>query len=133
MIFTDADIALILETVRGTAKREIMPRFRALSETDISTKSAPDDLVTAADQAAEARITKRLKKAFPNTLIFGEEAVAANPSLRGQLADAELAIIIDPEDGTWNYARGLALFGGNSGGDQIRDASLWPVVRSDEG
>lgn len=102
MIFTDANIALILETVRGTAKREIMPRFRALSETDISTKSAPDDLVTAADLAAEARITKRLKKAFPNTLIFGEEAVAANPSLCGQLADAELAIIIDPVDGTWN-------------------------------
>ena len=34
-----------------------MPRFRALSEADINTKSAPDDLVTAADLAAEALIT----------------------------------------------------------------------------
>ena len=88
-----------------------MPRFRALSEADINTKSAPDDLVTAADLAAEALITAQLGRAFPAALILGEEAVAANPSLRDQLADAEMAIIIDPVDGTWNYARGLALFG----------------------
>ena len=88
-----------------------MPRFRALSDADISAKSAPDDLVTAADLAAEARITQQLRQAFPNALIFGEEAAAADPSLRDRLADAEIAIIIDPVDGTLNYAHGLALFG----------------------
>ena len=111
MPLSDADKTLILETVRNAARREIMPRFRALSEADINTKSAPDDLVTAADLAAEALITAQLGRAFPAALILGEEAVAANPSLRDQLADAEMAIIIDPVDGTWNYARGLALFG----------------------
>ena len=54
MPLSDADKTLILETVRDAARREIMPRFRALSEADINTKSAPDDLVTAADLAAEA-------------------------------------------------------------------------------
>ena len=88
-----------------------MPRFRALSDADISAKSAPDDLVTAADLAAEARITEQLRQTFPNALIFGEEAAAADPSLRDRLADAEIAIIIDPVDGTLNYAHGLALFG----------------------
>ena len=111
MPLSDADKTLILETVRDAARREIMPRFRALSDADISTKSAPDDLVTAADLATEALITERLGQAFPNALILGEEAVSADPSLRDQLADAEMAIIIDPVDGTWNYARGLALFG----------------------
>ena len=42
MLFSDADTTLILETVRDAARREIMPRFRALSEADINTKSAPD-------------------------------------------------------------------------------------------
>ena len=107
MPLSDADKTLILETVRDAARREIMPRFRALSEADINTKSAPDDLVTAADLAAEALITAQLGRAFPDALILGEEAVAANPSLRDQLADAEMAIIIDPVDGTWNYARCL--------------------------
>ncbi len=111
MPLNDADQTLILETVRDAARREIMPRFRALSDADISTKSAPDDLVTAADLATEALITERLGQAFPNALILGEEAISADPSLRDQLADAEMAIIIDPVDGTWNYARGLALFG----------------------
>ena len=111
MLLSDADTTLILETVRDAARREIMPRFRALSEADINTKSAPDDLVTAADLAAEALITAQLGRAFPDALILGEEAVAADPNLRDQLADAEMAIIIDPVDGTWNYARGLALFG----------------------
>ena len=89
MLLSDADTTLILETVRDAARREIMPRFRALSEADINTKSAPDDLVTAADLAAEALITAQLGRAFPDALILGEEAVAANPSLRDQLADAE--------------------------------------------
>lgn len=111
MPLSDANKSLILQTIRNAARREIMPRFRALSDSDISTKSAPDDLVTAADLAAESLITEQLRQAFPTALILGEEAVAAEPSLCDQLEDAEMAIIIDPVDGTWNYAHGLALFG----------------------
>ena len=111
MTLSNTEKTLLLETVRDAAQREIMPRFRALSDADISAKSAPDDLVTAADLAAEARITQQLRQAFPNALIFGEEAAAADPSLRDRLADTEIAIIIDPVDGTLNYVHGLALFG----------------------
>jgi fructose-1,6-bisphosphatase/inositol monophosphatase family enzyme len=60
MTFSNTEKTLLLETVRDAARREIMPRFRALSDADISAKSAPDDLVTAADLAAEAQITQQL-------------------------------------------------------------------------
>ena len=54
MTLSNTEKTLLLETVRDAARREIMPRFRALSDADISARSGPDDLVTAADLAAEA-------------------------------------------------------------------------------
>jgi fructose-1,6-bisphosphatase/inositol monophosphatase family enzyme len=101
----------VINIVRRAAKAEIMPRFRALSLSDVSAKSRPDDLVTAADVAAEAMITRALRTAFPEALVVGEEAISADPGLLDGLADAPLAFVIDPVDGTWNYAHGLAVFG----------------------
>lgn len=101
----------VLNILRRAARAEILPRFRALSASDIQTKSRADDLVTAADIAAEAMITRALKIAFPQALVIGEEAVAADPALLEQIADAPVAFIIDPIDGTWNYTHGLAVFG----------------------
>jgi fructose-1,6-bisphosphatase/inositol monophosphatase family enzyme len=101
----------VLNIVRRAAKAEIMPRFRSLAASDISTKSRPDDLVTAADLAAEAMITRALQIAFPDALVVGEEAAAKNPDIITNIADAPLAFILDPVDGTWNFAKGLALFG----------------------
>lgn len=103
--------SFLIETVRAAAKAEILPRFRNLSAGDIRSKSKPDDLVTEADLAAEKRITAALREAFPQAMILGEEAAAEDPSLRDQAAEAELALIIDPVDGTWNFANGLATFG----------------------
>ncbi len=101
----------IVNIIRRAAKAEIMPRFRGLSSADIQSKSRPDDLVTAADTAAEAMITRALNIAFPAALVVGEEAVADQPELLDQIADAPLAFIIDPVDGTWNFAHNLAVFG----------------------
>tara|TARA_R110002110_G_scaffold87967_33_gene229203 strand:+ start:743 stop:1624 length:882 start_codon:yes stop_codon:yes gene_type:complete len=101
----------ILNIVRRTAKAEIMPRFRRLAAVDVSAKSGPDDLVTAADTAAEAMITRALLLAFPHALVVGEEAAAVDPTLLDKIAGAPLAFIIDPVDGTWNFAHGLAVFG----------------------
>jgi fructose-1,6-bisphosphatase/inositol monophosphatase family enzyme len=101
----------IVNIVRRAARAEILPRFRQLAPSDIAAKSRPDDLVTEADLATEAMITRALNIAFPNALVVGEEAVSANPALLDQIADAPVAFIIDPIDGTWNYAHGLAVFG----------------------
>ena len=43
--------------------------------------------------------------------MVGEEATAADPSRLNLLADADLAFVVDPVDGTANFAAGLPLFG----------------------
>ncbi|SLN28669.1 Inositol-1-monophosphatase [Roseovarius gaetbuli] len=108
---TPAQQSALINLVRRAARAEIMPRFRNLAQGDITTKSGPHDLVTEADHQAEAMIARGLQRMFPHALIIGEEAVAAKPSLREDVSAAELAIIIDPVDGTWNFAHGLPLFG----------------------
>ncbi|MEM8539047.1 MAG: inositol monophosphatase, partial [Pseudomonadota bacterium] len=97
--------------IRRAAKAEILPRFRMLDAGQIDVKSRADDLVTVADIEAEAMITRGLQRLFPSALVIGEEAVAKKPELLDQIAEAELCFIIDPVDGTWNFAHGLGLFG----------------------
>ncbi len=102
------DLAVIL---RDAAQAEVMPRFRRLDAGAVRAKSGPLDLVTDADEAAERRIAAGLTARFPGALIVGEEAVAADPGLLGRLKGAERAIVVDPIDGTFNYAAGVPLFG----------------------
>lgn len=101
----------VINILRRAAKAEVMPRFRNLNASDINTKTGPHDLVTAADLAAEEMITRALRIAFPTALIVGEEAVSGNPDLLDKIAQAPLAFILDPVDGTANFAQGLAMFG----------------------
>lgn len=102
------DIAAVL---RDAAKTEILPRFRRLAAGDIRAKSGPLDLVTEADEAAERWIAPELSRRFPSALILGEEAAAADPSLLTAMVEAELCFVIDPVDGTANFAAGVPLFG----------------------
>lgn len=110
MIFTRRDHERLDAILREAARREVMPRFRGLTDDDIREKQAPGDLVTEADEAAERFICAELAQAFPGATLIGEEAVTKNPALLGQLADADLAFVIDPIDGTLNYASDLSLF-----------------------
>ena len=103
--------AHLIQIVRRAAKAEILPRFRALNDADISTKTGPEDLVTEADLNAEAEITAAVQALLPDALIVGEEAAETNPALLAQMAEAPLSVIVDPVDGTWNFAKGLATFG----------------------
>jgi fructose-1,6-bisphosphatase/inositol monophosphatase family enzyme len=43
--------------------------------------------------------------------VVGEEACSDNPALLAGLGDAALAFVIDPVDGTFNFASGVPLFG----------------------
>ena len=101
----------VVQLIRAAARAEIMPRFRNLRPGMIRQKSSPTDLVTEADEAAEAAITRGLQRLFPGCLVVGEEACAADPALLGRLPGAELAFVLDPIDGTGNYCAGLPLFG----------------------
>ena len=133
----------LIEIVRDAAKTEILPRFRNLSEDAIRSKSAPDDLVTDADQGAERMVTAAIRELLPEATVIGEEAVADASANLDDIAGAELALIIDPVDGTWNFARGLNQFGvilaATSFGETIFGllydplADDWIVARHGEG
>ncbi len=110
MIFTRQDHETLAEILAEAGRREVMPRFRNLAEGEIREKRSATDLVTEADEAAERFISAELARAFPGAALIGEEAVAADPALVERLADAELAFVIDPIDGTLNYASDLPLF-----------------------
>ncbi len=111
VIFTARQAGELDLLLRAAARAEIMPRFRKLGGGAIRTKSGPLDLVTDADEAAEAMITQGLRRLHPGCLVVGEEAAARDPALMEGLASAPLAFVVDPVDGTSNYAAGLPLFG----------------------
>lgn len=111
MKFTHADLARLSGFLAEAATTEIMPRFRKLANGGIREKTSNLDLVTDADEAAEWLIRDCVAKAWPQALFIGEESVERDRSLLNQIADADLAIIVDPVDGTSNFAWGLPLFG----------------------
>jgi fructose-1,6-bisphosphatase/inositol monophosphatase family enzyme len=94
--------------LRAVATEIVMPRFRALSADQISEKS-PGDLVTIADQESEIRLAEGLADILPEARIVGEEATAADPNLLNRLDDG-LIWLIDPIDGTSNFAEGISPF-----------------------
>ncbi len=111
MSFGRRDAERLADILRRAAASEIMPRWRRLAAGAVRVKTGPLDLVTDADEAAERMIEAELARAFPGCAIVGEEATTADPGRLKWLADAELAFVVDPIDGTANYAAGLPLFG----------------------
>ena len=101
----------LIAIVREAGRDIVMPYFRQLEGQQVQQKSVPTDLVTIADQACERQISARIAAAFPDWVIVGEEAVAAHPEHLQAIVGADICVIIDPIDGTWNYANGLSNFG----------------------
>jgi fructose-1,6-bisphosphatase/inositol monophosphatase family enzyme len=99
----------VLDLMRDIADAEIMSRFRSLADTDISEK-APGDLVTIADQESERAFGERLPTLIPGSRILGEEGYEANPDTLLALKDEEPVWIVDPVDGTFNFAHGKSPF-----------------------
>ena len=106
-----AQTAWLVNLIRRAAATEIMPRFKTLMPGEIDTKSGPNDLVTEADRAAEAMITRALQDQFPDAYVVGEETAEQDPDYRAKLSAAPLSFVIDPVDGTWNFAHGMPAFG----------------------
>jgi fructose-1,6-bisphosphatase/inositol monophosphatase family enzyme len=102
------------EMLRSVAQREITSRFQQLAPADVIGKPSaedPTDLVTAADRAAEAELTQRLPELVPGSSVVGEEAVAADPTTLQRLRGSEPVWVVDPLDGTRNFAAGHGPFG----------------------
>lgn len=93
-------------TVAVEAAREagafLKERFGTVERYDL--KTSHHDLVTEADRTAERIILERIGKAYPEHGILSEESPP-------QRAEAPYRWVIDPLDGTTNYAHGIPFFG----------------------
>ena len=104
----DADrVAAIMAEVAAEA---ILPRFGKLAKGDIRPKGERGDFATVAVLEAERLLTRRLSELLPGSLVVGEEASDARPELLAAIAGAAPVWVIDPLDGTHNFAQGIAHF-----------------------
>ena len=99
------DTDAITTLLQQVAAEVITPRFRSLDADEVHEKN-PGDLVTVADHEAEELITRALEAAYPEAVVLGEEATAADPTLLERFAAAEHAFTVDPVDGTKNFVNG---------------------------
>ncbi|MFC0203840.1 inositol monophosphatase family protein [Novosphingobium soli] len=108
-MMTPALHAAVETIMREASERAILPRYQALALSDIDNK-AVDDVVTIADKEAEAMLTERLSALLPEASVVGEEACFADMTVMERLKD-RLCWIVDPLDGTNNFAAGKPPFG----------------------
>lgn len=105
------DFDRVGEILREAAETLVCPRFRCLAEDAIQTKTHQDDLVTVADLEAEIFLARELTALLPGSLALGEEAVYQDPTRKAMLDTDSPVWVIDPVDGTANFARGSTAFG----------------------
>lgn len=108
----DPDPALsrnVEAVMRRALEVAILPRYRALTADQVIAK-ATDDLVTIADKDAEVILETGLAALLPEAAVVGEEAAHADSAVLNRLSDP-LCWIIDPLDGTNNFAAGKPPFG----------------------
>ncbi|KJY43388.1 inositol monophosphatase [Streptomyces sp. NRRL B-1568] len=104
--FLAGDLSDVEEAVRKAAAAEITPRFRQLAAHEIVQKNGPHDLVTVADRLAEEHLTASLTTLLPGSVVVGEEAVHADPSVLGAVRGNDPVWIVDPVDGTRQFVHG---------------------------
>lgn len=95
--------------MREASERAILPRYRTLAAHEVTDKAA-DDVVTIADHEAEAILSEKLAALLPEAALVGEEAAHADPKVLERLSGS-LTWIVDPLDGTNNFAAGKPPFG----------------------
>jgi fructose-1,6-bisphosphatase/inositol monophosphatase family enzyme len=100
--------------LREVSERAILPHYQQLESHQVEVKDAGgiatvDDVVTVADHLAEELLEEGLAKIVPGLAIVGEEAAHADPAVLDRLTGD--CWIVDPIDGTNNFARGKLPFG----------------------
>ena len=106
--------AEILKSVEGLAREAgdiLMGYYGEIHHIDYK---GIGDIVTEADKASEQLITERLESRFPDYAILGEEfgmsRKARMPDTSASAVQSDDCWIIDPLDGTANYAAGCPIF-----------------------
>jgi fructose-1,6-bisphosphatase/inositol monophosphatase family enzyme len=100
--------------LREVSEKAILPLYQALEDHQVIAKdggeyAAVEDVVTVADHRAEAMLNEGLAKIVPGLPVVGEEAAHDDASVFERLTGD--CWIVDPLDGTRNFARGEPPFG----------------------
>jgi fructose-1,6-bisphosphatase/inositol monophosphatase family enzyme len=99
----------VADLMRQVAAEVIMPRYRNLAAHEVEEKTVGEQ-VTIADKESELRLNEGLALILPEAGLVGEEACAADPTLVKRLGTG-VNWLIDPIDGTSNFASGKPPFG----------------------
>ena len=96
-----------LHVIIGVAQQagDLTLAMQAQGLQNISSKSSASDLVTEADLASEKFIRTELQRHYPTVDFWGEES--------NQTPSSEYFWVVDPIDGTNNFANGLPYFAVN--------------------
>ena len=109
---TPADLEELADVVESSARAGAAELMRLFGTAKI-TEKAPRDLVTEADIASQNAIRKVIKARYPDHFFVGEENLGGQSltldDLRRQQT-AQPCWIVDPLDGTTNYAHGMHSF-----------------------
>lgn len=95
----------------------IVAKERFRGDNDISTKSNKNDLVTKADKDAQRQVIATIAQEFPNAKLVCEEdarplgSEAQGVELLEEVPASGNAWVVDPIDGTSNFARGIRFWG----------------------
>jgi len=100
--------AAVHDLLRDVSRTAILPYYQKLAAHEVHAKAA-DDVVTVADNLAEEMLEQGLAKIIPGLPVVGEEAAHADPSVQDRLSGD--CWIVDPLDGTNNFAQGKPPFG----------------------
>lgn len=104
------DVNAVSGIIRHVASTEVMPRFKNLASGEVREKK-PGDFVTVADEAAEKALSEALRAYLPGSLVVGEEAVSKDPAVLETFAAGKPVWVVDPIDGTYNFAHNRSQFG----------------------
>lgn len=99
-----AELAFAVETA-AAAGAILMERYERLERID---RKSARDVVTEADHLSEALVIDAIRARFPSDAILAEES-GAHPAGAATPANGR-TWVIDPLDGTVNYANGLPVF-----------------------
>ncbi len=105
LFMTVVDLDRVARLIREVAEAEILPRFRRLEDHHAWEKRS-GSIVTVADEAAERRLEDGLLALAPGAVALGEEAAELDSSIFERLLDDVPVWVIDPVDGTKNFAAG---------------------------
>ncbi len=107
------NIEAVAAVIDEAARTLVIPRWKNLGAAEIDAKETPDDpkdIVTVVDRQVEEHLSQALTGLIP-AAVLGEEAAQDRPDLLRLLASDQPLWIIDPIDGTKNFAAGDDGFG----------------------